>query len=138
MASRVLAQFLLMGGTYVARAFVTAYQQALINSAQGGAAAAGASRAGRAAGMRIEEAAEVLGVSRNAGLKDVYGRYDRLFTANSPEKGGSQYLQAKIHNAKTVLEKEALKRGEVPQPPPPPPPTGGASASGPGQPPPSS
>lgn len=136
MASRVIAQFLLMGGTYVARAFVTAYQQALINSARGGAAAAGASRAGRAAGMRIEEAAEVLGVSRTAGLKDVYTRYDRLFTANSPEKGGSQYLQAKIHNAKTVLEKEALKRGEVPPPPPPPP--GGASASGAGQPPPSS
>lgn len=135
MASRVIAQFLLMGGTYVARAFVTAYQQALINSAQGGAAAAGASRAGRAAGMRIEEAAEVLGVSRTAGLKDVYTRYDRLFTANSPEKGGSLYLQAKIHNAKTVLEKEALERGEAPPPPPPP---GGASAGGAGQPPPSS
>lgn len=137
MASRVIAQFLLMGGTYVARAFVTAYQQALINSAQGGgAAAAGASRAGRAAGMRIEEAAEVLGVSRTAGLKDVYKRYDRLFAANNPDKGGSQYLQAKIHYAKTVLEKEALKRGEVPPPPPSPP--GGASASGAGQPPPSS
>jgi mitochondrial import inner membrane translocase subunit TIM16 len=122
MASRVLAQFLLMGGTYVARAFVTAYQQALINSArQGGAAAGGAARAGRAAGMRVEEASEVLGVPRDAGLKEIYGRYDRLFHANAPEKGGSIYIQAKIHNAKDVLERGALERGEVPPPPAAPP-----------------
>lgn len=127
MASRVIAQLILMGSTYVARAFVTAYQQALINSArQGGTAASGAARVrgARDAGMRIEEAAQVLGVRKEAGLKEIQTRYDRMFAANDPKNGGSLYLQAKIYNAMTKLEKEAVLRGEkIPnQPPPPSPP----------------
>lgn len=121
MAGRVIAQILLMGGTYVARAFIQAYQQALVNSARGGGAAAGA--AGTARNMRgrltPEQAAEILGVKKGAGLKDIYNKYDRLFTANDPTKGGSIYIQAKIHNAKVELEKAAVARGEVPPPPPP-------------------
>jgi mitochondrial import inner membrane translocase subunit TIM16 len=118
MASRIVAQILVMGGTYVARAFVSAYQQALINSArQGGpAAASSAARAARGV-MPVEEAAEVLGVRRDTGLKDILGQYERLFKANDPAKGGSLYIQAKIHNAKTSLEREALSRGETPSPP---------------------
>jgi mitochondrial import inner membrane translocase subunit TIM16 len=120
MASRIIAQALVMGGTYVARALVTAYQQALVNSArQGGpAAASGAARAARGI-MPVEEAAEVLGVRRDAGLKDILGQYERLFEANNPAKGGSLYLQAKIQNARTSLEREAVARGEtLTQPPP--------------------
>jgi mitochondrial import inner membrane translocase subunit TIM16 len=118
MASRIVAQILVMGGTYVARAFVSAYQQALVNSArQGGpAAASGAARAARGV-MPVEEAAEVLGVRRDAGLKDILRQYERLFEANDPAKGGSLYIQAKIHNAKTSLEREAMSRGETPAPP---------------------
>jgi mitochondrial import inner membrane translocase subunit TIM16 len=118
MASRIVAQILVMGGTYVARAFVSAYQQALINSARqvGPAAANSAARAARGV-MPVEEAAEVLGVRRDAGLKDILGQYERLFKANDPSKGGSLYIQAKIHNAKTSLEREALSRGETPSPP---------------------
>ena len=136
MASRIIAQILVTGSTYVARAFVTAYQQALVNSArQGGAAAGGAAaaRGARGAGMRIEEAAQVLGVRKNAGLKEIHARYDRMFAANDPKQGGSQYLQAKIHNAMTKLEKEALARGEKMPPPPPP-----SQAPSQGPPPPSS
>jgi Pam16 len=125
MASRIIAQLLVMGGTQVARAVVTAYQQALVNSAARGGAAAGGAAAGaaatRAGVMRAEEAAEVLGVRRNAGLKDITTKYEQLFTANDPAVGGSQYLQAKIHNAKVTLEREAIARGEIPPPPPPPP-----------------
>lgn len=134
MASRIIAQLLLTGSTYIARAFITAYQQALVNSArQGGAAAGGAAasaRGGRGAGMRIEEAAQVLGVRKDSGLKEIHTRYDRMFAANDPKNGGSQYLQAKIHNAMTRLEKEALARGEK-MPPPPPPPTPQAPSQGP-------
>lgn len=116
MAGRVIAQILLMGGGYVARAFVQAYQQALVNSARGGAGGA-ASRSIRGR-VSPQEAAEILGVKKDAGLKDIYKRYDRLFQANDPAKGGSIYIQAKIHNAKLQLEKEAIARGEVPPPPP--------------------
>lgn len=125
MAGRVIAQILLMGGGYVARALVQAYQQALVNSARGGAAGGAASRSIRGR-VSAQEAAEILGVKKDAGLKDIYKRYDRLFKANDPEKGGSIYIQAKIHNAKQQLEKEALARGETP----PPPPQDSASASG--------
>lgn len=118
MASRLLAQVILIGSTYVARAFVQAYQQALINSARGGAGGSrGAARAIRGR-LHAEEAAQILGVSKDSGLKDIYKRYDRLFNANDPTKGGSIYLQAKIHNAKMELEREAIARGESPRPSP--------------------
>lgn len=116
MAGRVIAQILIMGGGYVARAFVQAYQQALVNGARGGASrgAGGRSIRGR---ISAEEASEILGVKKDAGLKDIYKRYDRLFESNDPAKGGSIYIQAKIHHAKQQLEKEAIARGEVPPPP---------------------
>lgn len=111
--SRVIAQMLIMGGAYMARAFVTAYQQALINSArQGGAAAAGSKARSVRGIMRPEEAAEVLGIHRDADLKNITANYDRLYKTNDPSQGGSLYLQAKIHNAKTVLEESALARGD--------------------------
>jgi len=121
MAGRVIAQILLMGGGYIARAFVQAYQQALVNSARGGGGAAGAMRGARGR-ITAEEASEILGVSKDAGLKDIYKKYDRLFASNDPTKGGSIYVQAKIHNAKLELEKQAFARGEKPPEPQTPPP----------------
>lgn len=122
MAGRIIAQMLMMGGGYIARAFVQAYQQALVNSARGGNAAGNAARSLRGR-MTSEEASEILGIKKDAGLKDIYKRYDRLFKANDPAKGGSIYVQAKIHNAKQQLEKEAIERGEKPPPPPEEPPS---------------
>lgn len=128
MAGRIIAQILIMGSGYVARAFVQAYRQALINSSQGGGAAGAAARIrGR---LTAEEASEILGIRKDAGLKDIYSQYNRLFQANDPAKGGSIYLQAKIHNAKVQLEKEAIARGEVPPPPPKPPSAEGESSGG--------
>lgn len=117
MAGRVIAQILIMGGGYVARAFVQAYQQALVNSARGGGAGGAAARSIRGR-ISAEEASEILGLKKDAGLKDIYKRYDRLFKANDPVKGGSIYIQAKIHHAKLQLEKDAVARGDVPPPPP--------------------
>lgn len=117
MASRVIAQLLIMGGTFVARTLIQAYQQALVNSTRSGAGAAGAARSLRGR-LTPEQAADILGVKKSAGLKEIYTKYDRLFTANDPSKGGSLYIQAKIHNAMAQLEKEAVARGEAPRPPP--------------------
>lgn len=113
MASRVVARLLIMGAGYLGRAFVQAYQQALANSARGGGAAGAA--AARGAGGRIgaAEASEILGVRPDAGLKDIYHKYDKLFAANNPTKGGSVYLQAKIHHAKMEMERVAVERGET-------------------------
>lgn len=128
MAGRIIAQILLMGGGYIARAFVQAYQQALVNSARGGGAAGTAARGIRGK-ISAEEASEILGIRKDAGLKDIYNHYDRLFKANDPAKGGSIYIQAKIHNAKIQLEKEAIARGEQPPPPPPQQPQEGSTKS---------
>ena len=116
MAGRVIAQLLIMGGSIVARAFVQAYQQALVNGARGGGAAGAAARNIRGR-ITAEQAAEILGVEKNAGLKEIYNKYDHLFKSNDPTKGGSIYLQAKIHSAKTELEKAAIARGEEPPQP---------------------
>lgn len=114
MASRVIAQILIMGGTFVARTLIQAYQQALVNSARaGGAGGAGAAARSIRGRLTSEQAADILGVKKSAGLKEIYSKYDRLFTANDPSKGGSLYLQAKIHNAMAQLEKEAVARGEA-------------------------
>ncbi len=111
----MIAQIILMGAGYLGRAVVQAYQQALVNSARsGGAAAAGAARSVRGR-MGAQEASEILGVKPDAGLKDIYSKYDKLFSVNNPAKGGSLYLQAKIYNAKVELEKAAVKRGEIPR-----------------------
>lgn len=115
MASRLIAQILLMGAGYVGRAFVQAYQQALVNSARSGGAAATGARGAARGRIGAQEASEILGVKQEAGLKDIYSKYDKLFSMNDPKKGGSLYLQAKIHHAKIELEKEAIARGETPQ-----------------------
>lgn len=119
MASRVIAQILIMGGTFVARTLIQAYQQALVNSARSGGSGAGGAAARTIRGrLTPEQAADILGVTKSAGLKEIYSKYDRLFTANDPSKGGSLYLQAKIHNAMAQLEKDAVARGEAARPPP--------------------
>lgn len=118
MASRIIAQILIMGAGYLGRAFVQAYQQALANSARSGGAAAGGTARSVRGRVGVQEASEILGVRQNAGLKDIYNKYEKLFNANDPAKGGSIYLQAKIYNAKVELEKAAIERGEVPPSPP--------------------
>lgn len=115
MASRVIAQMILMGAGYLSRAFIQAYQQALVNSARNGGSAATAGARGVRGRIGVQEASDILGVKSDAGLKDIYVKYDKLFTANDPTKGGSLYLQAKIHNAKMELEKAAAARGENPR-----------------------
>lgn len=98
-----------MGAGMLGRAFVSAYQQALANGARGGAA--GAAMRGGSKRLSPSEASDILGVKEKAGLPEVYAKYDKLFNANNPKTGGSLYLQAKIHSAKTLLEREAVERG---------------------------
>lgn len=37
-------------------------------------------------------------------MKEIAARYEKLFTANDPQKGGSFYLQSKIYRARERLE----------------------------------
>jgi len=39
-------------------------------------------------------------------------KYQKLFTANDPSKGGSFYLQSKVVRAKEAIEEAAKEGGE--------------------------
>ncbi|GAB5591806.1 mitochondrial import inner membrane translocase subunit TIM16 [Umbelopsis nana] len=113
MSGRLIAQILVSVGTVVGRAFVAAYKQAAANAAQGGGAAGRAGAKASAAdaltrqtGMTIDEACQILNVTREAELAEVVKHYEHLFKCNDQATGGSFYLQSKIVRAKERFEME--------------------------------
>ncbi|MEK7264851.1 MAG: DnaJ domain-containing protein [Pseudomonadota bacterium] len=63
---------------------------------------AGVSAAPRAA-LGIEEAAAILGVAPDASEDDVKAAHRKLIAQLHPDKGGSDYLAAKINDARKVM-----------------------------------
>ncbi|KAI7901050.1 Pam16-domain-containing protein [Cokeromyces recurvatus] len=147
MSARIIAQIVVSLGSVVTRAFVAAYKQAAANAAKnGGAAAAAAGSSGRTGtkeavldaltrktGMSIEEACQILNVTKDADIQKLTKNYDHLFSANDPAKGGSFYIQSKVVRAKERIDMElkakateeaaaaATKAAENTTHPPPPP-----------------
>jgi hypothetical protein len=64
--------------------------------------ARGPSRA-RAGGMSRDEALEVLGLKPGASQSDIQAAYVRLMRAAHPDQGGSDWLAARINQARDVL-----------------------------------
>jgi DnaJ family protein C protein 19 len=56
--------------------------------------------------MSVAEAARILGVAPNAGEDDVKAAYRRLMSQLHPDHGGSDYLAAKVNQAKDVMLKK--------------------------------
>ena len=110
--ARLLANLIVMGSGVLGRAFMEAYKQALQN---GGKAAAGAAAAGGKAAVDpfAAEARAILNIKPKASAEEVREAAERLAAMNDPAKGGSEYLRAKIHNARDALLKE-----EAPPKPP--------------------
>lgn len=71
----------------------------------GQAASGGAAQAGGGA-MSREEAFAVLGLKPGASSTDIHAAHRRLMKEFHPDKGGSDYLAAKINQAKDVLLQE--------------------------------
>ena len=99
--ARLLANLIVMGSGVLGRAFMEAYKQALQN---GGKAAVDPFAA---------EARAILNIKPKASAEEVREAAERLAAMNDPAKGGSEYLRAKIHNARDALLKE-----EAPPKPP--------------------
>lgn len=64
-------------------------------------------------GITLDEAYKVLNVKPNAEWESVADRYKKLFETNDPKKGGSFYLQSKIHRARERIEQEMRKSGKM-------------------------
>ncbi|XP_051119086.1 mitochondrial import inner membrane translocase subunit PAM16 like 2-like [Andrographis paniculata] len=103
MATRILANLIVMGSGIMVRAFVQAYRQALANASKNGVAQEAVQniRKGSKA-MTESEARQILGITENSTWEETLQRYNNLFEQNA--KSGSFYLQSKVHRAKECLE----------------------------------
>ncbi|KAF9177760.1 hypothetical protein BGZ50_008391, partial [Haplosporangium sp. Z 11] len=121
-AGRVIAQIIVMGSQIVGKAFMEAYRQAAANAARGGghhaakngsggSKAAAADAATRKTGMTIDEAMNILNITKEADLAKVVKNYQHLFKVNDKAVGGSFYLQSKVVRAKERLEMEWAAQG---------------------------
>lgn len=64
---------------------------------------AAAGEGGKSVGtMSIEEAQRILNVS-SSDLEQINAAFERMYDANSPEKGNSFYLQSKVYRAREAL-----------------------------------
>lgn len=75
---------------------------------------AGVSTAPRAP-LSVEEAAAVLGVEAGAGEEEIKAAHKKLIAQLHPDKGGNDYLAAKINDARTLLLARRARAKETPE-----------------------
>ncbi|KAF9095465.1 hypothetical protein BGX27_001285, partial [Mortierella sp. AM989] len=124
--ARVIAQILVMGSQIVGKAFMEAYRQAAANAAKnggqhaaksgsssgsGGSKTAAADAITRKTGMTVDEAMNILNITKEADLAKIIKNYEHLFKVNDKAVNGSFYLQSKVVRAKERLEMEWESQG---------------------------
>ncbi|TGZ77691.1 protein transporter [Ascodesmis nigricans] len=105
MAHRILTQIVVTGSRVIGRAAVEAFRHAQAMSAyqKHHGVASGSSGSSNLTGrgaLTLDEAYKILHVKPNVEHESILERYKKLFEVNDPKKGGSFYLQSKIHRAR--------------------------------------
>lgn len=103
MASKLIANLIIMGSAILGRAVIQAYRKALENANKSGVAQETIQNIRRSSKtMTEQEARKILGLNESATWEEVIQKYDALFEKNA--KVGSFYIQSKVHRAKECLE----------------------------------
>ncbi|XP_072963193.1 mitochondrial import inner membrane translocase subunit PAM16 like 2-like [Typha angustifolia] len=111
MAAKLIANLIIMGSGILGRAVLQAYRKALENANKTGVAHETINNMRRASKtMTEQEARQILGITEHSTWEEVMQKYDTLFEKNA--KGGSFYLQSKVHRAKECLEAVYQKNNE--------------------------
>ncbi|XP_058101714.1 mitochondrial import inner membrane translocase subunit PAM16 like 2-like isoform X2 [Magnolia sinica] len=112
MASKILANLIVIGSGILARALVQAYRQALANASKTGVAQETIQNTvHRTSKIKTEqETRQILGVTEASSWEEIMKKYNTLFERNA--KNGSFYLQSKVHKAKECLEAAHQGKGQ--------------------------
>ncbi|KAF3439507.1 hypothetical protein FNV43_RR17785 [Rhamnella rubrinervis] len=112
MASKILANLIIMGSSILARSFVQAYRQALANASKSGVAQETLQNTIHRGSkvMTEQEARQILGITEETSWEEILKKYDVLFERNA--KNGSFYIQSKVHRAKECLEASYMDKGQ--------------------------
>ena len=102
MASRILANLLVMGSGALFRAASQAWQKALENARKSGVTADSVSSASatRLRHMSVEEARKILNITDSSTKEEMLERFAKTFEKN---EGASFYVQSKLFRAKETL-----------------------------------
>ena len=118
MSGKILAQLIIGLTSAGSRVFVAAYQQALSNAKRGGgtAAAGGAAINALRGKMQSGEAKEILNLQDLKEIDEIIveEKFKKMYELNSPDSGGSFYLQSKIFRAKEALFRDMKLEVENP------------------------
>ena len=106
--TKFAAKVIGFGAKIVSKAFGQAYREAAQASKSGKTAkeTAKSFRKGMQKKMLAKEAEEILVVTPETEIDEIVERYEHLFKANNDSKGGSFYIQSKVHNAFETLKVE--------------------------------
>lgn len=105
MFARMVAQSVMLGINIVTKTF----QQAYAKAQAGGASAAKSAMSGSR--MPLDQARQILNLEKNeVTVEKITEQFNKYYLMNDPDKGGSFYLQAKIHFAKEALTADLKKK----------------------------